>query len=167
MLIDAARRRFMRNSFVVALLAPFATRAAVSDPAGSAREAEATPAAAPRVPHRVVYQCNKGDVGYYRSILFSVGQMKEKHGDDIDIVVTAYGPGIHILAKSPKREVPPDVLEKLGYLELFGVQFHACGNTMHALGWGPKDMLDFVEVVPIGAEDLMLLQEQGYAYLAW
>jgi hypothetical protein len=38
---------------------------------------------------------------------------------------------------------------------------------MHALGWGPEDMLDLAQVVQIGAEDLMLLQEQGYAYLAW
>ena len=53
------------------------------------------------------------------------------------------------------------------YLDLAGVEFHACGNTMEALGWAEEDMHDFVTVVPIGAEDLMLLQEQGYSYLKW
>lgn len=117
--------------------------------------------------HKVVYQCNKGEESDYKSLLFSVSQMKEKYGDDIDIVVVCHGPGIHLLAKKPKRYVPADALEKMGYLDTFGVKFHACGNTMKALGWHDEDMLDFAEVVQIGAEDLMLLQEQGYTYLSW
>jgi intracellular sulfur oxidation DsrE/DsrF family protein len=38
---------------------------------------------------------------------------------------------------------------------------------MKTLGWSAADMHDFVTVVPIGAEDLILLQEQGYSYLKW
>lgn len=117
--------------------------------------------------HKVVYQCNKGTVADYKSLLFSVGQLKQKYGDDIHIVVVCHGPGIHLLSNKPKREVPPDALEKMGYLDTFGVEFHACGNTMNGLGWHQEDMHDFVEVVQIGAEDLMLLQEQGYTYLSW
>lgn len=122
--------------------------------------------AAEGAPHKVVYQCNKGEEQDYKFLLFSVGQLKGKYGDDIDIVVSCFGPGIHLLAKEPKRPVPASVLEQMGYLETFGVKFHACGNTMKALGWKAEDMHDFVEIVPIGAEDLMLLQEQGYEYLA-
>lgn len=117
--------------------------------------------------HKVVYQCNKGEESAYKSLLFSVSEMKDKYGDDIDIVVVCHGPGIHLLAKHPKRYVPEDALEKMGYLDTFGVKFHACGNTMKALGWHDEDMLDFVEVVEVGAADLMLLQEQGYTYLSW
>lgn len=117
--------------------------------------------------HKVVYQCNKGTLADYKSLLFSVSQMKEKYGDAIDIVVVCHGPGIHLLSNKPKREVPADSLEKMGYLDTFGVKFHACGNTMNALGWHEEDMHDFADVVQIGAEDLMLLQEQGYTYLSW
>jgi intracellular sulfur oxidation DsrE/DsrF family protein len=38
---------------------------------------------------------------------------------------------------------------------------------MKSLGWGPDDMLDFAEIVEIGADDLMTLQEQGYSYISW
>ena len=116
--------------------------------------------------HKVVYQCNQGSEAYYKHLLFSVGELKEKYGDDIDIVVSCFGAGIHLLGKHPKRYVPESVLEQMTYLDTFGVKFHACGNTMKTLGWHKDDMHDFVTVVPIGAEDLMLLQEQGYQYLA-
>jgi len=119
------------------------------------------------VKHRVVYQCSEPGPDAYSHLLFSVAQLKEKHGDNIDIVVTCLGPGIHLFAKRPRRAVPPDALDKMVYLDLAGVEFHACGNTMSAMGWTTQDMHDFVTVVPIGAEDLMLHQESGYAYLKW
>jgi len=117
--------------------------------------------------HKVVYQCSEGGPEAYSSLLFSVSQLKEKHGDNIDIVVSCLGPGIHLLAKRPRRGIPPGALDQMIYLDLAGVQFHACGNTMEALAWGEEDMHEFVTVVPIGAEDLMLLQEAGYTYLKW
>jgi intracellular sulfur oxidation DsrE/DsrF family protein len=117
--------------------------------------------------HRVVYQCSEPGPEAYTRLLFSVAQLKGKYEDKVEIVVTCLGPGIHLLAKQPRGEVPDGALDKMVYLDLAGVKFHACGNTMDALGWGAADMHDFVTVVPIGAEDLMLLQEQGYAYLKW
>ena len=38
---------------------------------------------------------------------------------------------------------------------------------MKSLDWSEKDMLDIAEIVEIGADDLMLLQEQGYSYISW
>lgn len=115
--------------------------------------------------HKVVYQCSGSGEDYYNHILFSVAELKAKYGDDIDIVVSCFGPGLHLLGKQPGRKVPEGALDKMVYLDTFGVKFHACGNTMKALGWTKEDLHDFVEEVPIGAEDLMLLQEQGYQYL--
>lgn len=129
-------------------------------PAAVAAEADA-----PK--HRVVYQCSESGTAAYGSLLFSIAQLKEKFGDDIHVVVTCLGPGIHLLAKQPRQEVPENAYDKMVYLDLAGVEFHACGNTMWAMGWSAADMHDFVKVVPIGAEDLMLLQERGYAYLKW
>jgi intracellular sulfur oxidation DsrE/DsrF family protein len=127
----------------------------------------AAPADSDGPQYKVVYQCNKGEPEDYKSLLFSVSQLKQKYGDDVDIVVTCLGKGIHLLAKKPRRGVPETALEQMTYLDTYGVKFHACGNTMHALGWTADDMYDFVEVVPIGADDLMKLQHEGYAYLAW
>ena len=56
--------------------------------------------------HKVVYQFNSADPEYMRSVLFSVGAMLRKHGDNIHLVVTAIGPGIHIVATCLTAEGP-------------------------------------------------------------
>ncbi len=117
--------------------------------------------------HKVVYQFNKADLDYMNGVLFSVGEMLRKHGDNIRLVVTAIGPGLHILGKRPERPVPKLIQQRVQSLAVYGVEFHACGNTMESLGWKAEDMYDFVTVVDVGADDLMQLQEQGYSYISW
>ena len=117
--------------------------------------------------HNVVYQFNKADQDYHNGVLFSVGEMLRKYNDNITIVVTAFGPGLHILAKDPKRPVSDPIKQKVKSLADYGVKFHACGNTMKSLGWKKEDLYDFVEVVQVGAADLLELQEQGYSYISW
>ncbi|MCU7960617.1 MAG: DsrE family protein [gamma proteobacterium symbiont of Bathyaustriella thionipta] len=140
---------------------------AVSLPLASAVSAETDSPDAPKKHHKLVYQLNKADPATVRSVLFSITEMKEKYADDIDIVVVAFGPGIHLLAQHPRRAIDPRRPEQAEYLSMTGVQFHACANTMKGLHWTANDLLDFAEVVPVGAEDLMLLQEQGYSYISW
>lgn len=117
--------------------------------------------------HKVVYQFNKADIEYMEHVLFSVGELLRKYSDNIHLVVTAFGPGIHILAKHPRRPVPEIIRQRVASLAAYGVSFHACGNTMKSLNWDKSDMLDFAEVVDIGADDLMTLQEKGYSYISW
>ncbi len=117
--------------------------------------------------HKLVYQLNRSDTEYIEHILFSVGELLRKYGDDIHLVVTVIGPGIHVLAKRPVRPVPELIRQRVSSLAAYGVSFHACGNTMKSLSWTEDDMLDFAEIVKIGADDLMLLQEQGYSYISW
>jgi intracellular sulfur oxidation DsrE/DsrF family protein len=117
--------------------------------------------------HKLVYQFNKADPEYMEHVLFSVGAMLRKYGDEAHLVVTAIGPGIHILAKKPVRPIPEIISQRVSSLAAYGVAFHACGNTMKSLGCNKEDMLEFAEIVEIGADDLMLLQEQGYSYISW
>lgn len=117
--------------------------------------------------HKVVYQFNKADEAYQKAVLFSVGAMVRKWGDNISIVVVGIGPGIHILGKNPERPVSAEIKQRVSSLSEYGVEFHACGNTMKALHWEEKDILPFAKIVEVGASDLMELQEQGYAYLSW
>jgi len=116
--------------------------------------------------HNVVYQFNKASEKYHDGVLFSAGEMLRKYGDNITIVVTAFGEGIHILAKTPERPVSKKNKLIVKSLASYGVKFHACGNTMDTLGWEKEDMYDFVEIIQVGASDLLELQEQGYAYIS-
>jgi intracellular sulfur oxidation DsrE/DsrF family protein len=117
--------------------------------------------------HRIIYQCNNADIEYLEHILFSVGELLRKYGDDVEIVVGVFGAGLHLVARRPKRVIPPELQQRAGSLAQYGVAFHACGNTMKALNWTEQDLLPFASVVPIGVDDIMLLQEQGFAYLSW
>jgi len=117
--------------------------------------------------HKIVYQCNKADPGYLSHILFSVGELIRKYGDDVEIVVACFGPGIHLLAKAPGRPIPFDLQQKASSLAAYGVSFHACKNTMDSLRWTDTSLVDYAKVVPIGVEDIMLLQEQGFSYFSW
>jgi intracellular sulfur oxidation DsrE/DsrF family protein len=117
--------------------------------------------------HKLVYQCNSADHEYLDHILFSCGEMLRKYGDDIELVVAAFGPGLHLLGKRPGRGVSHIQQQRASSLSDYGVAFHACGNTMKSLGWTEEDLLDFARIVPIGVDDIMQLQEKGFAYLSW
>lgn len=117
--------------------------------------------------HHIVYQCNQADPEYLGHILFSVGELMRKYGDDVEIVVAAFGPGLHLLGKQPRRPIPPDLQQRAASLAEYGVAFHACGNTMKSLSWKKEDLLDFAKVVPIGVDDIMQLQEKGFSYMSW
>ena len=117
--------------------------------------------------HKVVYQLNKADEEYIDSILYSAGELLRKYEDDIRIVITVIGPGLHLIGKTPERPITKLARQRAESLAMYGVEFHACGNTMKSLGWTEEDLLDYATVVDIGADDLMLLQEQGFAYISW
>ena len=117
--------------------------------------------------HKIVYQCNKADPEYISHILFSVGEMIRKYGDDVEVVVANFAAGIHLLGKNPERPVPMELRQRAASLAAYGVSFHACGNTMKALKWTEKDLVDYAQVVPVGVDDIMRLQEKGFAYMSW
>jgi intracellular sulfur oxidation DsrE/DsrF family protein len=147
------------------------TAAAVAT-AGTALPAAAAtgqaPVASDGPPHKVVYQINRHEPEYQQAILNSISAMLKKYVDDVTIVVVVWGPGIHLLAKKPKRPVPRELQQRVrGMSESYGIEFIACGNTMHTIGWEKEDMLDFARVEEVGAAAIMELQEKGYAYIAW
>lgn len=144
------------------LLAAAAAAGALPGQAATVRRAEDGP------PHKIVYQINHAEAEYQEAILNSIGAVLTKYVDDVAIAVVAWGPGIHLLARKPRRPVPKMHQQRARDMsQSYGVTFIACGNTMHSLGWTRDDMLDFVRIEDVGAAAVMELQEQGYAYLAW
>ncbi|MDV3239243.1 MAG: DsrE family protein [Gammaproteobacteria bacterium] len=117
--------------------------------------------------HKVVYQLNKADQAYIDAILFSAGELLRKYSDDVRIVITVIGPGLHLVGRNPERPISKLSRQRAESLAMYGVEFHACGNTMKSLGWTEDDLEDYATVVEIGGDDLMLLQEQGFAYISW
>lgn len=117
--------------------------------------------------HKIVYQLNKADTDYIESVLFSAGELLRKYGDDIHIVIATIGPGLHLLGTKPGRPIKKLHQQRASSLASYGVEFHACGNTMKGLGWKQSDLVDYASVVTVGVDDVMLLQEKGYSYFSW
>jgi intracellular sulfur oxidation DsrE/DsrF family protein len=84
--------------------------------------------------HRIVYQCNKADADYLQHILFSAGELIRKYGDNVEVVIAAFGPGIHLLAEHPQREIPPELQQRAGSLAQYGVAFHAYEGKVEQMG---------------------------------
>jgi hypothetical protein len=158
--VDGVRRK---------VLAALAAGGLLALPARAAQEKDADTLRFPGDPpeNLVVYQFNHAESDYHDHIIFSVGALLRQYGDNIKIVVTAFGPGIHILLKQPRRPVSKSIREKVASLADYGVEFHACGNTLKSLNLTEKDLLPFAKLVEVGAADLMELQKKGYAYISW
>jgi len=160
-----SRETTSRRRLLAGVLVAATTGATVSKPVNSA------PVAATEVDatlHKIVYQLNKSDEAYQEAIFNSISAMLTKYVDDVAIAVVVWGPGIHLLAKKPKRPVPKLFQERVKSMaESYGIKFIACGNTMHTLGWTAEDMVEFAKIEDVGAAAIMELQERGYAYLAW
>ena len=119
-----------------------------------------------RSAHNLVYQCNKADPDYIEHVLFSCGEMLRKYGDDIHLVIAAFGPGLNLLAERPRRAISQVHRQRVKSLSEYGVRLQACGNTMRSMQWTEKDIIDEAVIVPIGVDGIMQLQEQGYSYIS-
>lgn len=118
--------------------------------------------------HKVVYMFNQADLAYQTSVLNSIQAMVKTYGDNVSIAVVAIGPGIHVLAKSPKRAVDKDIAARVdNFAKSYKVRFIACGNTMATVGYAQSDMKAFAEYALVGAAALMRLQETGHKAIFW
>jgi intracellular sulfur oxidation DsrE/DsrF family protein len=156
-----ARRHMLAGIAALTAASTNAHAGAPAAPASKQSGAEGTT-------HKIVYQLNQADDAYQNAIFNSISALLTKYVDDISIAVVVWGPGIHLLAKNPKRPVPKLYQQRVRSMaESYGVKFIACGNTMHTVGWTQADMLEFAQVEDVGAAAVMELQGKGYAYLAW
>lgn len=88
--------------------------------------------------------------------------MKLLGNDQTQIVVVAFGPGLHmLLADSP-------VAGRIAALDQSGVEFDACNNTLQAMGRAlghiPK-LAPQAMIVPAGIVRIMQLESHGFNYI--
>lgn len=113
--------------------------------------------------HKVVIQVSTGDAQVQRMALNNAANLQERFGaDNVQIEIVTYGPGLGLV--TAKRENSARV-ERMA---MEGIRFSACHNTMEGIkrktGHLP-DLSDGVQVVPSGIARIVILQEQGYAYV--
>ena len=154
-----------RNTIVVIVSALLLTSILFAAPLHAAEEELKFPGEDPS--NKIIYHFNKAGDEYTLAVLNTVRNMLRKYGDDIKIVVSVMGPGIHLLLKEPGKPVGKAARDQAESLAFYGVEFHACGNTLKALNKTDKDVVDYASVVEVGVSDLLEHQQKGYAYISW
>ncbi len=119
--------------------------------------------------NKVVFQLNKSDPAYIRDILHSAAVILQHFNNDADIVVACFGPGIWLLVKPEKnrKHYGKFIMEQVQSLSMYGVVFNACEQTMKTVHIDETHLISEAKPVFSGAVDLIVLQQKGYAYIAW
>ena len=120
--------------------------------------------------HRVTIQVDQNDPAVMNLALNNVTNIMEMYkakGQDVQIELVAYGPGLHMLRDdtSPVK----DRLKQISDLSFPSqIKFSACNNTkegMEKREGHPITIVSQASLVPSGAVRLMELQEDGWSYL--
>ncbi|MFN3594699.1 MAG: DsrE family protein [Thiobacillaceae bacterium] len=84
--------------------------------------------------------------------------------DPETIKVVLHGTELVTLAKKNAAKYR-EVVERMRYYADKGIEFKVCGLALEDYGYTPKDLQDFVQVVPSAMTELIHWQNQGYALI--
>ena len=84
--------------------------------------------------------------------------------DFIDMKVVLHGTEVVTLAKK-NYERYKEVVQRMRYYAELGVDFRVCAYSLREFDYKPKDMQDFIRIIPSAVTDLTHLQNQGYALI--
>jgi intracellular sulfur oxidation DsrE/DsrF family protein len=109
--------------------------------------------------HRVVFQVTKGETTDQEQV---IGQLNNilRALPNAEIEVVCHGTSLPLVlqAKSEVKEGITDLLSR-------GVVFAACENTMRRAKATKEDLIPGVTTVPSGLAEIIIRQEQGWAYI--
>lgn len=119
-------------------------------------------------PHRLAVQVSTNDPAVINLALNNIVNVAQEYtasGEEVEIEVVAYGPGLHMLRDdtSPVKARIKSITESMPY-----VNFTACGNTQQNMKKAEgKDipLVSQAHVVKAGVVRLMELQEEGWSYV--
>lgn len=125
-----------------------------------AADAAARTAAISGARHKVIFQVSDNDPRKWNLALNNVKNLQEELGrDNVEIELVAYGPGL------PMLKLESEVSNRVADAIAQGVNIMACENTMFNTKLKHYDMLPNIGYVKAGVVELMLKQQQGYAYI--
>src|SRR6267154_1414827 len=172
-------RKLLRQVTVVAFTSLSLVSASLADDTKAQRSTKSHPSAGladktnaqrSTKAHRLAIQVDQNDPAVMNLALNNATNVIEYYrakGEDVDVDVVTYGPGLHML----RADTSP-VLDRIKSLKDSAfpskIQFSACGNTkegMEKKEGHPITVLSEAVIVPSGVVRLMELQEKGWSYV--
>lgn len=82
------------------------------------------------------------------------------------IVAVAFSSGVDFLLKGAKDKNGAEYSDAVADLQLAGVEFRACNNTLTRRNIDPQRLIGDVKIVPAGVVEIARLQaKEGFAYI--
>ena len=112
-------------------------------------------------PRKLIFALPSGDVKEMNRIISAINNViKFYRPENTEVVVVAYGQGLHALLQNGDK----DVRKRIEALMTYDVVFIACGNTMRTLHIDKKDLLEDVEFATAGIVEIIERKLQGFSY---
>jgi len=109
--------------------------------------------------HQVVFQVTKGEVADQNKAIAQLNNIL-KALQNAEIEVVCHSGALPMVLKEKSQ-----VLEGIVKLQSRGVVFAACENTMRRAKASKEDLVDGAITVPSGLAEIIIKQEQGWAYI--
>jgi uncharacterized protein len=110
--------------------------------------------------HKVIFQVSDNDPGKWNLALNNARNVQQDLGvANVQIEIVAYGPGLGML------KLESQVANRVADAMATGVEVVACENTMTNQKLVKEDMLPRIGYFKAGVVELMLKQQQGWAYI--
>lgn len=157
-------------TFLILFLTPFTIYAESTEPGEPVEEASfvQTPYKEPKVAFEFYFDNpNKINSALYwiRSYINPLTEEPYNYAPEfMDIKVIIHGTEIVTLAKKNYAKYK-DVVERMKYYSLLGVEFRVCALAAKDFGYETKDFQSFVKVVPSAIIEIGHWQQQGYAII--
>ena len=151
------------------LISPSHAENAASKKVASKKVATTKVPQAPKA-HRLLIQVDQNDPAVMNLALNNATNVIDYYrakGEDVDVDVITYGPGLHML-RADTSPVQDRIKGLKDYAFPSKIQFSACGNTkegMEKKEGHPITVLSEAVIVPSGVVRLMELQEKGWSYV--
>jgi len=136
----------------------------------AARAAGASPESAPAAtyqPDKVVYDVAIDTTERFSRLLDRVSYLGSIYADPFtaSIVLVLHGPEVRFFANKDRAQYK-DLVERAQGLALGEIiQFRMCQVAAKAYGLGPRDLPEFIQLVPMGDAEVVQLQRKGYAFM--
>ncbi|MBN8824199.1 MAG: DsrE family protein [Spirosoma sp.] len=110
--------------------------------------------------HRVVFQFVSPDDASQKALISNLKNLLAIW-PEAEVEVVVHGPGIDLITASETRYAQP--LQQ--FVDHHVVRIVVCENSLRSKQLTLDDMLPSVETVPVAIIELILKQEQGWAYI--
>ena len=109
-------------------------------------------------PRRIVLSIDSGKVDEIHHVLGSANNILKFYGPEkVEMIIIAYYHGIRAVQKTDR-----DIMIRVKALQLYGVEFIACGNTMRTKNIKESELLEDVEIVTAGLVEIIERQIGGW-----